>query len=96
MADNKTVLEIKIEAAEAAKTVGDLRKSLKGLIDQQATVAQGSDEWKKLTKAINETEGKIGDLQDSFATLKGSGIERATASLNSPSPKMIENKTGYS
>jgi len=78
----KTVLEVKIEAAEAAKTIGDLRKSLKGLIDQQANVSQGSAEWKKLTKAINETEGKIGDLQDSFATLKGSGIERATASLN--------------
>lgn len=82
MADNKTTIEVSIEAAEAAKTVQELRKSLKDLVNQQANVAAGSAEWKKLTQAINDTEGKIGDLTDSFKTLQGSGVERVTSSFN--------------
>jgi hypothetical protein len=82
MADSTSTIQIKIDAAEAAKTTKELKKSLKELIDQQANVAAGSAEWKKLTKAINETEGKIGDLQDSFKTLQGSGIERVKSSFN--------------
>jgi hypothetical protein len=82
MADNKTTIEVSIEAAEAAKTVQELKKSLKDLVNQQANVAAGSAEWKKLTQAINDTEGKIGDLTDSFKTLQGSGVERVTSSFN--------------
>lgn len=80
MADTKTVIDIKIETAQAAASIKDLRKSLKDLVDQQATTTDPK-EWKKLTKAINETEGKIGDLNDSFSTLKGSGVERLNASV---------------
>jgi hypothetical protein len=82
MADNTTTIDIKINAAEAAKTTKELKKALKELIDQQSNVAAGSKEWKKLTNAINETEGKIGDLQDSFKTLQGSGIDRVKSSFN--------------
>ena len=82
MADNKTTIEVSIQAAEAAKTVQELKKSLKDLVNQQANVAAGSAEWKKLTQAINDTEGKIGDLTDSFKTLQGSGVERVTSSFN--------------
>ena len=82
MADNKTTIEVSIQAAEAAKTIQELKKSLKDLVNQQANVAAGSAEWKKLTQAINDTEGKIGDLTDSFKTLQGSGVERVTSSFN--------------
>lgn len=75
-------INIKIEAAESAKTIQELRKTLKALVSEQANVAAGSAEWKKLTKAINETEGRIGDLTDSFKTLQGSGVERVNSSFN--------------
>lgn len=82
MADNKTTIEVSIQAAEAAKTIQELKKSLKDLVNQQANVSAGSAEWKKLTKAINDTEGKIGDLTDSFKTLQGSGVDRVKNSFN--------------
>lgn len=75
------VLDVKIQAAESANTVRELRKSLKALIDEQANVAAGSKEWKKLTAAINETEGKIGDLTDGYKTLTGSGVDRLNSSF---------------
>lgn len=60
----------------------DLRKGLKELISLQSQVAAGSDQFKRLQKAINDTEGRIGDLTDSFNTLRGSGVERVTSSLS--------------
>lgn len=82
MAKKEIALEIKIEAAQSAKTLGEMKKSLKELVAEQQNVARGSKDWDRLSKAINDAEGKIGDLQDSFSTLKGSGIERATSSLS--------------
>lgn len=81
MAQEEVVIGVKIEAAESAKTIAEMRKALKDLINQQQNVAAGSADWKKLAKAINDTEGRIGDLTDSFKTLKGSGVERTTASI---------------
>lgn len=82
MAKKEIALEIKIEAANSAKTLGEMKSSLKALVAEQQNVARGSKDWDRLSKAINEAEGKIGDLTDSFSTLKGSGIERASSSLS--------------
>lgn len=81
MSDNKIVLDVKIEAAESAKTVKELKTALKDLINEQSNVAAGSKEFKKLADAINDTEGKIGDLNDGFRTLTGSGIEKTRSSI---------------
>jgi len=59
----------------------ELNKSLKQLISLQSQVAEGSDQFKRLQSAINDTEGKIGDLNDSFQTLRGSGVERLNSSI---------------
>ena len=75
-------LDIKINAAAGANTVKELKKELKGLKDELNNVEAGSAEFNKLTKAINNTEGKLGDLNDQFNTLTGSGVERSTKSLN--------------
>lgn len=80
MAD-KTSIEIKIETAAAANSVKELRTSLKSLKDELNNVAAGSQEFKKISNAINETEGRLGDLNDSFNTLTGSGIERTNKSI---------------
>lgn len=77
----EVTIQTKIDAADAAQTIQELRKSLKDLVSAQGQVAAGSAEWKKLSKAINDTEGRIGDLTDSFNTLKGSGVERVNASF---------------
>lgn len=80
--ETEIALQLKIDTADSAKTVKELKLGLKSLKDELNNVETGSSQFKKLSKAINETEGKLGDLNDSFNTLKGSGIERTTNSLN--------------
>jgi hypothetical protein len=59
-----------------------LQKGLKDLISLQGQVGSGSAQFKKLQQAINDTEGQIGELNDSFQTLKGSGVDRLNSSLS--------------
>lgn len=77
----KSVIDLKIETAESAKSLSEMSKALKDLKSQLDKVAAGSEDYKKLSKAINETEGKIGDLNDQFITLAGSGVERVKNSI---------------
>ncbi len=81
MADNLEIkIKASIDAANSAKSIGELRKSLKDLVSLSGQVGDGAG-FKKLSQAINDTEGKLGDLNDSFNTLKGSGVERLTSSF---------------
>ena len=83
MAERKQItLDIAVNNVNAATNIRELNAGLKQLISLQAQVGAGSPEFKKLTDAINETEGKIGDLNDSFSTLRGSGVERLNSSLS--------------
>jgi hypothetical protein len=79
-------LEIKINtivnSANSAKSIGDLKKAMKELSFAQTEVDKTSPHFKKLTQAINDVEGKVGDLNDQFNTLTGSGIERAKGSFD--------------
>lgn len=70
-----------IDNSGTATGLKDLRKALKELVSLQGEVGVGSDQFKKLQKAINDTEGKLGDLNDSFHTLRGSGVERLNNSI---------------
>lgn len=74
-------LNTKINTAGSAQGLGELKKSLKDLVSLQSQVGAGTDGFKKLQKAINDTESKIGDLKDGLKTLSGSGVERLTGSL---------------
>jgi hypothetical protein len=74
-------LNAKINTAGTAQGLGELKKSLKELVSLQSQVGAGTDGFKKLQAAINQTEGKIGDLKDGLKTLSGSGVERLTSSL---------------
>lgn len=76
----KTKIDILIETAEAAKSVKELKTALKGLKDAQQDVDKSSPDFQKLISGINNTEGAIGDLNDSFNTFAGSGVERLSAS----------------
>ena len=81
MADKKVVVDLLVNSANSANSIKEMNKALKDLKDAQASVQHGSADWKKLSNAINETEGKIGDLNDSFNTLRGSGVERLNTSI---------------
>lgn len=74
-------LNTKIDTANAAASMGELRRSLRDLIALQGQVGAGSAEFARLGEAINTAEGRIGDLNDSFQTLRGSGVERLNGSL---------------
>lgn len=71
-----------VNAAEGQTTLRGINKELKNLVALQGQVAAGSKEFKKLQDAINRTEGKLGDLTDSFRTLRGSGVERLNSSMS--------------
>lgn len=61
--------------------LGQLRRGMRELISLQSQVGQGSAQFNRLQEAINQVEGQIGDLNDSFQTLRGSGVERVNSSL---------------
>ena len=82
MADKKINIDILVNKAEAAQSVGDLRKAMKELAFAQEEVDKSSPDFEKLTGAINTVEGRIGDLGDAMRTFTGSGVERLTSSTN--------------
>lgn len=78
-----------VESAEAAKSLGQLRKSLMEIQSLQAEVGDESGaQFDKLSQAANaasaklaETRDRIGDIQDKNRTLEGTPIERLTGSF---------------
>jgi hypothetical protein len=78
-----------VESAEAAKSLGQLRKSLMEIQSLQAEVGESSGaEFDKLSQAANaasaklaETRDRIGDIQDKNRTLEGTPIERLSGSF---------------
>ena len=90
---SKEEIQIKIDAAvnsaEAAKSLGQLRKSLMEIQTLQAEVGEESGaQFDKLSQAANiasaklaETRDRIGDIQDKNRTLEGTAVERLTGSF---------------
>lgn len=89
MAEN---IEIKIkaavEAAEAANNIGQLRRSLLDLQTLAENVEIGSQQFNELQESISQTtfkladtRDKLEDFQDAVQTLKGTPVERMTASF---------------
>ena len=90
---NKEDIQVKInaavESAEAAKSLGQLRRSLMEIQTLQAELGEGSGaEFDKLSAAssrasakLAETRDLIGDIQDKNRTLEGTPVERLTGSF---------------
>lgn len=90
---NKEEIQIKIDAAvesaEAAKSLGQLKKSLIEIQTLQAELGDTSGaQFDKLSQAsanasskLAETRDKIGDIADKTRTLEGTPIERLTGSF---------------
>ena len=78
----EVLLNYKIDTADSAKSISALTKSLKDLKSLQERYGQeGTKGFEKLSDAINKTEGRLGDLNDRFNTLRGSGVERLNTSV---------------
>ena len=71
-----------IDTANSAKSLQDLKKSMKELQNLTQTVGEGSAQFNKLSQAIAKGKDKIDDLNDSVNSLKGSGVEKLTGSIN--------------
>lgn len=74
-------VNVKVDAKEADESIRGLTRQLKQLREQQAKLPEGSAAWKKLGQDINDLEGRLGDLNDRFNTLRGSGVERLQSSF---------------
>ena len=78
-----------VESAEAAKSLGQLRKSLMEIQNLQSEMGDTSGpNFDKLTQAANaasaklaETRDRIGDIVDKNRTLEGTPVERLTGSF---------------
>ena len=86
------VIELKInaaiESANAAKSIGQLRRSLFELQSVAEDLDLGSDEFKKVEKQIAQTSvglalsrDRMEDLKESVSTLTGTPVERLSSSF---------------
>ena len=76
-----TEIDIKINTANAAKSVGEIRKQIKELDSAALNVGEGGKGFDQLTKKSAELRDKLEDLKDTTQSLKGSGVERLTQSF---------------
>lgn len=82
-------IDAAVKSAEAAQSLGQLRKSLLEIQTLQAQLGEESGpQFDKLSTAatsasqrLAETRDKIGDIQDKTRTLEGTPIERLTGSF---------------
>ena len=83
MAENIELrIKAAIDAAESAKTLGELRSSMKELQSLSLEVGESGKGFKGLQNALAQSKDKVDDLKDSVTTLRGSGVEKLSASFN--------------
>lgn len=76
-----TEIDIKINTANAAKSIGDVRKAIKDLDNAAFAIGEGGKGFDELRKKSAELKDSLEDLKDSTQTLKGSGIEKLNGSI---------------
>lgn len=65
----KIAVDLIIESGQAAKSVKEIKQSLKETKDALLQVGEGSPEFKKLAKAAAEAKDKLEDVNDSISAL---------------------------
>lgn len=81
MANEKVSIELVIENAGSAKTVGELKKAIKDLKSEALGVREGSKEFIQLTAAAAAAKNKIDDLNQAVNSLNPEGKFAAFAKL---------------
>lgn len=76
MAENKVVITTEVKTGNAVNSLKELKRELK---EAQAAALNGDG---KAAKRVAELKDRMDDLTDATKTFQGSGVERATSSLN--------------
>jgi len=83
MNDREIQLNLKIESAQAASSVKDIKQALKDLKSEAIAFGEGSEGFKKATKAAGELEDKLSAVKDGIKSFNASPIENITNSFSS-------------
>lgn len=75
MASREEVIKLTIESAEAAKSVKDVRQSLKAIRDQMLGVAEDSKEFHQLAAAAAELKDRVQDANEAMAAMHPDGFQ---------------------
>ena len=76
MAESKVVITTEVKTGDSLNSLKNLKKELK---EAQAAALNGDG---KAAKRVAELKDRMDDLTDATKTFQGSGVERATSSLN--------------
>ena len=75
MASREEVIKLTIESAEAAKSVKEVRESLKAIRNQMLGVAEDSQEFHQLAAAAAELKDRVNDANEAMAAMHPDGFQ---------------------
>lgn len=75
MASREEVIKLTIESAEAAKSVKEVRDSLKAIRNQMLGVAEDSQEFHQLAAAAAELKDRVQDANEAMAAMHPDGFQ---------------------
>ena len=75
MASREEVIKLTIESAEAAKSVKEVRESLKAIRNQMLGVAEDSQEFHQLAAAAAELKDRVQDANEAMAAMHPDGFQ---------------------
>lgn len=75
MASREEVIKLTIESAEAAKSVKEVRESLKQIRNQMLGVAEDSQEFHQLAAAAAELKDRVDDANEAMAAMHPDGFQ---------------------
>jgi hypothetical protein len=78
MATREEVVKLTIESAEAAKSVKEVRESLKAIRDQMLAVGDDSKEFHQLAAAAAELKDRVNDANEAMAAMHPDGFQSVT------------------
>lgn len=81
MSDERIALDLLIDAAGSARTLGDLDDAVARLREEIKGVEVGSEEFKKMSGAIQQAESRVKTLQKSFEGLEPQQIADSFAKM---------------
>jgi hypothetical protein len=83
MAENKKVeIDLLVNTAESAKSVSDIKRSLKDLKAAALEFGEGSEGFRKATAAAGQLNDKLADVNGSIKVLSGNATENLTRSFS--------------
>jgi hypothetical protein len=80
--NNKVQIDLLVNTAESAKSVSDIKRSLKDLKAAALEFGEGSEGFKKATAAAGQLNDKLADVNGSIKVLSGNTTENLTRSFS--------------